>query len=324
MLDSSINSSGYLGAIMQTALFVSQLVISFFVAIVFMKGLTWLVGELSRQRTAQPLAEDAQNRHWPRWAQRLSLPLLLVLPVANRFSRDSAEIRRQLVVIGCHRQFDDREFSRLQIAASLLAGALVCVLMLLLGQTAGVPLSMALLWGAAAFVLVAVLLRVRLRDRYQVSKRRVSASLPNLLDVLALTLESGQNFQSAVQLAISRMPESERSLVLKAHLQELTRELRSGETRANALQKFSDRLSMPEITQFVASILTAERQGASISNILRRQAEQLRITRALAAERVAMKAPVKLLAPLAICIFPCTFAILMFPIAVRLSDSGLF
>jgi tight adherence protein C len=227
-------------------------------------------------------------------------------------------------MVGFHQKFDDREFSRLQIATSLLValgtGLLFCGLRFIIE----IPLLMTALWSGAAFVLMMVLLRVRLRDRYQVAKRRVSASLPNLLDVLALTLESGQNFQSAVNLAISRMPDSRQSEVLKAHLQELTRDLRSGESRANALQKFSDRLCMPEVTQFVASVMTAERQGASISNILRRQAEQLRTTRALAAERVAMKAPVKLLAPLAICIFPCTFAILMFPIAVRLSDSGLF
>ena len=304
---------------MQSALFVSQLVISFFAAFIFMKALTWLFGELSQQ---QP--DSRRQSIWPRWAQRLSLPLLLILPVANQLSRDSTEVRRQLTMVGFHQKFDDREFSRLQIATSLLValgtGLLFCGLRFIIE----IPLLMTALWSGAAFVLMMVLLRVRLRDRYQVAKRRVSASLPNLLDVLALTLESGQNFQSAVNLAISRMPDSRQSEVLKAHLQELTRDLRSGESRANALQKFSDRLSMPEVTQFVASVMTAERQGASISNILRRQAEQLRTTRALAAERVAMKAPVKLLAPLAICIFPCTFAILMFPIAVRLSDSGLF
>jgi tight adherence protein C len=83
-------------------------------------------------------------------------------------------------------------------------------------------------------------------------------------------------------------------------------------------------MALPEVTQFVASVSTADRQGVSVTELLRRQSRQIRLSRALSAERHAMKLPVKLLAPLAICIFPCTFLVIAFPIAVRLSESGLF
>ena len=146
----------------------------------------------------------------------------------------------------------------------------------------------------------------------------------SFLDVLALTLESGLNFQSALQMSAQRLPGNEAGLSLRRQLEEVLRDIRSGEHRLAALQKFGDRLTLPQVTQFVASVTAAERQGVSVAVLLRRQAEQLRTSRALSAERHAMKMPVKLLAPLAICIFPCTFIVLAFPLAIRLTNSGLF
>jgi tight adherence protein C len=270
-------------------------------------------------------AESAERvSFWPAWARRFRLMVMIVAPLSERFVRSSADVQRELSMLGHDPRFDDREFSRLRVSSAFLALLVAFVVGLVVKRALNLDLLDVALWSAVAGLFVFMVMRVRLKDRYRVAQNRISSALPSFLDVLALTLESGHNFQGAVQISIRQMPNTARSADLKLHLQELMRDLRSGSNRSSALQKFSDRLVMPEITQFVASILTAERQGASISGILRRQSEQLRISRALAAERVAMKAPVKLLAPLAICIFPCTFAVLMFPIAVRLMESGMF
>jgi len=290
--------------------------------------IAWLGIRLAKkfyQEAASHAVESGTKvSHWPLWAQRCRFLVMVIAPLSERFVRSSADVQRELAILGHDPRFDDREFSRLRVSSAFLAVLIAFSAGLLLKLLFNLALLDIALWSGLAGLFVFILMRVRLKDRYRVAQNRISSALPSFLDVLALTLESGHNFQGAVQISIRQMPTTARSADLKLHLQELMRDLRSGQSRSTALQKFSDRLVMPEITQFVASILTAERQGASISGILRRQSEQLRISRALAAERVAMKAPVKLLAPLAICIFPCTFAVLMFPIAVRLMESGMF
>ena len=94
-------------------------------------------------------------------------------------------------------------------------------------------------------------------------------------------------------------------------------------TRAEAMRALSDRLALPAIANWVGAVLAAEKQGASLGPILRAQAEQRRMERFVRAEQQALKAPVKMLFPLVACIFPCTFVIVFFPIAVRLVFEGL-
>ena len=84
----------------------------------------------------------------------------------------------------------------------------------------------------------------------------------------------------------------------------------------------AERLRLPAVSNWVAAVLTAERQGASLGPILRAQAEQRRNERFLRAEALAMKAPVKMLFPLMTCIFPCTFVIVLFPVVVQLLQEG--
>jgi len=281
-------------------------------------------GRFSVIRTQIQLARG-KIEHWPRELRPLGVVLAPWMPLSNRLAQGSSQVKRALLTLGFHPQFDDREFSKMRItlaAITVLIGVLAvfyCVVVMGVGS---------LQWGVVgigvASVMAFYLPQLKLFEVYQLARGRISRAFPSFLDVLSLTLESGQNFQSALQMSAQRLPESRFRSDLRGQLQEVLREIRAGESRILALQKFSDRLGLPEVTQFVASVSAAERQGVSVSALLRRQAEQLRSSRALSAERHAMKMPVKLLAPLAICIFPCTFLVLAFPIAIRLSHSGLF
>ena len=83
----------------------------------------------------------------------------------------------------------------------------------------------------------------------------------------------------------------------------------------------SERLEMREVTSVVAAIAQSERSGGSVGNTLRIQAEQQRVERFQRAEKLAMEAPVKLIFPLVAFIFPTTFIVLGFPIAMKLLHS---
>jgi tight adherence protein C len=261
---------------------------------------------------------------WPQGFRQLAPLMALILPFAAGFVRPSARIANELRIAGYPPSFDDQQFGAYRIVMcffTFVAAVFIAMLMLFLDQ---ISLVAAIFWVVALSVMGYLLPLTRLRDRAQTCRRQVLRSFPAFLDVLALTLESGQHLASALQLAVGRLPESPGRPGLRDQIQGILIEIRSGQSRLAALQRFADRMAMPDVTQFVASVSTADRQGVSVTDLLRRQSHQMRLSRALAAERHAMKLPVKLLAPLAICIFPCTFLVISFPIVIRLSQSGLF
>lgn len=136
--------------------------------------------------------------------------------------------------------------------------------------------------------------------------------------VLTLGLESGLNLTSALHQAIDKGPGGP----LKVEFTKVMRDLRAGRTRADALRAMGERLAMPQVTSLVSALLTAEKQGASLGAVLRAQAEQRRSERFMRAEKLAMEAPVKMLLPLILFIFPCTFLILFFPVLSRVMEEG--
>ncbi len=265
----------------------------------------------------------ALRRFTPRYRGLMALVFRLS-PLTSRFSRSSAAIQRRLNVLGFFPEIDDLLFAQISLGLILIICALASGLIVVALVLGFELLIRPIVVSAAIFVgLAFVIPRAWLFDQVEKLRRGILRGFPSFLDVLALVLESGQNFQSALQLAIQHLG-STRETGLGQQLAVLAQDIRSGQTKSVALQRFADRLALAEITQFVASIRAADQQGVSVTALLRRQAEQLRTSRALEAERQAMKLPVKLLMPLAICIFPCTFMVLAVPLVSRLAGSGLF
>ena len=94
-------------------------------------------------------------------------------------------------------------------------------------------------------------------------------------------------------------------------------------SRADALRRMAERLDITEVTSFISAVVQAERMGASLGGVLRLQAEQRREERFQRAEKAAMEAPIKLVFPLIAFIFPVTFIILAFPIAMKFLGQGI-
>jgi len=149
--------------------------------------------------------------------------------------------------------------------------------------------------------------------------RAISRSLPFYLDIVTLSVESGTNLTGALSHAVAKGPAGP----LQAELERVLSDVRAGRTRAEALRALAQRIDLPAIASWVAALVSAERQGSSLGPILRAQAEQRRQERFQLAETLAMRAPVKMLFPLLVFIFPCTFVLLLFPVAVRLLEEGL-
>jgi tight adherence protein C len=136
----------------------------------------------------------------------------------------------------------------------------------------------------------------------------MQAELPNVLDLLCVSVEAGLGFDSALVKLSERMKGplvDEFSLVLH--------EMRIGESRAAALRNLSERVDVPEVSQFCRALIQADQLGIALSRILRVQSHDMRIRRQLAAEEKAMKAPVKMLFPTVIFIFPAMFVVALGP-----------
>jgi tight adherence protein C len=159
-----------------------------------------------------------------------------------------------------------------------------------------------------------------LRDERLRRQQKILKALPFYLDVITLCVESGLNLTSALSQAVAKAPANP----LKHELQRVMRDIRTGRPRIEAFRAMAERLQMSSISNLVSALVTADRQGAALGPILRAQAEQRRNERFMRAEKLAMEAPVKMLFPLIAFIFPCTFAVIGFPIVVKFLDEGFF
>jgi tight adherence protein C len=205
-----------------------------------------------------------------------------------------------------------RQFIALSIIGSMIASLVSLSLMLLLG-----------LFSIMVMILAAALgyfyPRIWTRD---VRRRRVAQILKHLpiyLDFLTLAVEAGLNINGALQKAVEKGPAGP----LRWELEHVLRDLKSGLNRTEALRRFNDRLRIKEITNLVGAIVQAERMGSGVAKSLRFQSEQRRSERFQRAEKQAMEAPVKLVFPLLVFIFPITFIVLGFPIAMKFVQEGL-
>ena len=140
-----------------------------------------------------------------------------------------------------------------------------------------------------------------------------------MLDLVTLCVEAGLNLTGALQQAAAKGPAGP----LREELHRVLRDVRAGKSRADALRGLAERVGEPAIANLVSTVIQAENMGMSLGPMLRAQGEQRRAERFARAEKAAMEAPVKMLLPLIACIFPCTFVIVFFPIAVRLVFEGL-
>jgi tight adherence protein C len=178
--------------------------------------------------------------------------------------------------------------------------------------------------GRAALIFTSAVLlawlapRLWLHDRCRKRRAALLGQLPFYVDLLVICLESGLNLAASIEQAIKLGPAGAFSL-------ELTRvphDLRSGQTLAQSLRGLAQRTALPQLQGLVSALVAAQSSGSDLALTLKAQARQLRDQQFFEAEHDAMRAPVKMLAPLLLCVFPCTFLMLLFPVVVRLSSEG--
>ena len=144
-------------------------------------------------------------------------------------------------------------------------------------------------------------------------------ALPFVLDLLTLSVEAGMDFMGALQRNCNRR----RLDPLNEELIRMTREVQMGISRRVALRNMADRCRQPDLKAVSFALIQADELGVPIGPILRIQSEQLRARRFDRAERLANEAPVKMLGPLLLCIFPAVLIVLLAPILMEAAKNFL-
>lgn len=142
--------------------------------------------------------------------------------------------------------------------------------------------------------------------------------MPDALDLLTICVEAGLGFDGAMSKVNEKWDNE-----LSFEFARVLREIQLGKLRREALRAMSDRIGISEMTSFVAAIIQSEQLGVSMAKVLRIQSDQMRIKRRQAAEERAQQAPIKMLFPMGLLIFPSLIIILLGPAAVQLLRSAL-
>jgi tight adherence protein C len=152
------------------------------------------------------------------------------------------------------------------------------------------------------------------RGRIRRRQDEIRRGLPYALDLLTLSVEAGLDFTQAMTRIVKKLGNG----ALAVELGQTVRDIHLGRTRVQALRDLSRRVDLSELNSLVGALIQADELGSSRGPILRIQADQLRVRRSQAAEKLAMEAPVKILLPLILFIFPTIFIMIFGPIALKL------
>lgn len=149
-----------------------------------------------------------------------------------------------------------------------------------------------------------------LRKLIRLRNISILKALPNILDMLTLSVEAGKDFLSALRDIVDRRQED----FLGVEFKRVIREIQLGKQRQEALRQMASRVNQPELTSVLNAIIQSDELGVGIGQLLRIQGDQLRHKRFARAETLANEAPVKILFPIVLFIFPSVFIILIAPI----------
>jgi tight adherence protein C len=285
----------------------------------------WYVMELSRQITYVTLADGRRMERSIPLLFKLMIPLCPNLkPITHSAAlrKTAEETEKKLVSAGYEGIISGTEFIGVRILFPIIM-MMVWMLFIKMASFAAGPLSL-LSKIENPLIIIGLCLMVIypfawLNNAVVMRHNSVRRSLPFVLDLLTLSVEAGMDFMTALQRNVDK-----RQLdALGEELLRVTREIQLGKTRRDALREMSKRVDLSELRSVINALVQADELGVSIGSILKIQADQIRQRRFERAEKLANEAPVKMLTPLLLFIFPSVFLILLGPILNKILQSGL-
>lgn len=223
--------------------------------------------------------------------QRITLQLSV-----NDQEQRWAKLRRQLTLAGNPGDLKPQEFIVLKLT--------LCALTLVAGFLLPISFLNVVILAAAAWLAPELYLHEKIKNR----QLAITLAIPDVLDLLTVSVEAGLGFDAAVAKVIEKIEGS-----LADEFRRMLYEMRIGRSRREALRDLSERTGVPYLQNFASAVIQADQLGVSISKVLRIQSQEIRRQRRQKAEEEAMKAPIKMLLPLVALVFPSLFIVLLGP-----------
>jgi tight adherence protein C len=250
--------------------------------------------------------------------ERVILPIIRQMgSVASRFTPEAAlhASQHQLDLAGNPGNIGPREFIAIRLVIAVVMGVAIFIVFSIAPEK-NWPRNILLTIGF--FGLGYFLPELYLRSRASRRQDECTKSIPDCLDLLTICVEAGLGFDAAMGKIAEKWDDE-----LSTGFGRVLQEIRLGKTRREALRDLSARFEVADLTSFVAAVLQAEQLGVSMGKILRIQADQMRVKRRQRAEYKAHQAPIKMLFPMALFIFPTIWVTLLGPAGLMLRNSAL-
>jgi tight adherence protein C len=224
------------------------------------------------------------------------------------------KVRKFILTSGLSSEINEDEFIGLQI----LWGVMFPIFLLILNFSLQLGLSTPMVIGVG--LIGFYLPQIHAKGEKKRRELSVRADLPFYIDLLALSVEAGLDFFSAIQKIVDKARGQDS--VLADELGTVLKDIKIGASKSQALKDMAARLDMNEITSFVAVLVDAEATGASISQVLKDQSVQMRLERFVRAEKAGARASQTILVPLMLFILPAVFIMVFGPVAISFMYGG--
>jgi tight adherence protein C len=221
-------------------------------------------------------------------------------------------IAYKLVLAGSPEGWDAEKVAAFKFAAGLAMGGFALMVCLALGAPGSITLLAMGIVGFIGFLIPGAVLSTRALGRQEEIRRE----LPDVMDLLTISVEAGLGFDAALAHVRKNIPGP-----LSQEISRLLQEMQLGVSRMDAFRHLGERTDVEELKGFILSMIQADIFGISIAKVLRSQSRELRIRRRQRAEEKSMKVAVKLLFPLIFCILPAMFVVILTPGVIRIMET---
>ncbi|HHH82163.1 MAG TPA: type II secretion system F family protein [Chloroflexi bacterium] len=298
------------------------------ILIVIIFAVILVVAGLRAPQVADPIADrlaEYSIRDEPMTLEEIELSQRfyerVIIPIFNKIGQIAARFtpqatlesaRKRLEMAGNPMQMDPAFFLSLRFVLAVLFGGGIFIVFAVTRRNWLQGLALSALFLGIGFMFPDLWLTSKIRGR----QKAVFRALPDALDLLTICVEAGLGFDAAMGKVHEKWEDD-----LALEFGRVLQEIRLGKLRREALRDMAERLGVAELTSFVAAVIQSEQLGVSMAKVLRIQSDQMRVRRRQIAEEEAHRAPIKMIFPIALLIFPSILMVLLGPAAMLLLRS---